>query len=117
MGVTRERGRPLSPVSTGRGGHTLRRSLLLHGGQDDVGAVDLVHVPAGLGLVEPLPGQVLPLDVRLCARVEYILHFAVGGRVVKGGRGGAQVQSLSFTFVGFIPFLSLQLSFLDAALN
>lgn len=61
----------------GADGHTQWRSLLLHGGQDDVRAVDLVHVPAGLGLVEPLPSQVLPLDVRLCARVEYGFHFAV----------------------------------------
>lgn len=64
MGVW-EHGRQPSRVSTGRGGHTQWRPLLLHGGQDDVGAVDLVHVPAGLGLVEPLSSQVLPLDVQL----------------------------------------------------
>lgn len=79
MGV-REDGRQPSRVSTGAGGHTQWRSLLLHGGQDDVGAVDFVHVPAGLGLVEPLSGHVLPLDVQPCAGVEYIFHFAEGGQ-------------------------------------
>lgn len=71
-----ERGRQPNRVSTRRGGHTQWGSLLLHGGQDDVGAVDLVHVPAGLGLVEPLSSQVLPLNVQLCAVVEYVFHFA-----------------------------------------
>lgn len=81
-GVTRA-----STRSTGRRRrHTRRRPLLLHGGQDDVGAVDLVRVPAGLGLVEPLARQVLPLDVQLRAGVEYIFHFAAG---VKQRRKGA----------------------------
>lgn len=81
-GVTQECGNNTGIVQAvcqqdGVDGHTQWRSLLLHGGQDDVRAVDLVHVPAGLGLVEPLSGQVLPLDVRLCARVEYVFHFAI----------------------------------------
>lgn len=87
-----------------RGGRTQWRPLLLHGGQDDVGAVDLVHVPAGLGLVEPLSRQVLPLDVQLCAGVEYIFHFAEGD-----DRDRKDQSSSSCLF--------RHLDFLDAALN